>query len=73
MSAQSRILPPKPNLRYLQDQARLILQQHRNRDSACYGILKHLRRFSDTSPNGIFEKPVGLQAVQHALALEYGC
>jgi ubiquinone/menaquinone biosynthesis C-methylase UbiE len=56
----------------LQDQAKLLLQQHRNHDSSCCKTLRHLKQFAHVSPIEILSTPVKLQEVQHALALEYG-
>lgn len=67
-----RILPLKPNLRYLQEEAKDLLKSHRRGDVAACATLRLHHRFRDASDEHILSEGVSLQEVQHALALDYG-
>ena len=67
-----RVLPPNPDIDHLKNQAKALLKEHRDRDSAALKTLRKLHRFENASDEDIFAAQVALSDVQFALALEYG-
>ena len=65
-------LPKKPNLRYLKNQAKSILKQHKEKNPACCAILKLTHKFSNAPPEDILNAKLSLQEIHHAIALVYG-
>lgn len=65
-------LPAKPNLRYLQEQAKDLLKLHRQSNAAVCAVLRLHHRFTQIPDPDILAARVSLQEVQHALALDYG-
>ncbi len=65
-------LPANPSLTQLKNQAKDILKAHKAGDETACLILRHLARFKDESDDKILAVKVGLQEVQHALAISYG-
>ena len=71
MSASS--LPPRPNLRQLQVQAKELLRAHRDGEGeACTRIHAGLPRLEHLNVEEVSTVNVSLQEVQHVLAREYG-
>ncbi|MBN2562833.1 MAG: hypothetical protein JXQ75_18065 [Phycisphaerae bacterium] len=65
-------LPPKPNLRFLQLQAKSLLKAQRHADARACPTLRMLERFRDASEAKILGANVMLHEAQFALALHYG-
>lgn len=72
----SRTLPARPNLEYLRKEAKDLLAAFRRGDPAALPVVRHLR-FLEAIPDAELLTPgrmtLGLQHLQFALALEYGC
>ncbi|MEW6249060.1 MAG: hypothetical protein AB1716_00305 [Planctomycetota bacterium] len=65
-------LPPKPSFRFLQLQARSLLEAQRQGDVRACTTLRLLNRFHDASDAEILDANVMLHEAQFALALRYG-
>lgn len=65
-------LPSSASLEQLRNQAKDILQAHRDSNPSCFPVLRHLKQFEGSSDARILATEVGLQQVQFALAMEYG-
>ncbi|MDX9979395.1 MAG: hypothetical protein RBU25_05015 [Lentisphaeria bacterium] len=65
-------LPSAASLEQLRNQAKDILRAHREGDSSCCRVLRHLRQFQEIPEARILATEVGLQQVQFALAMDYG-
>ena len=65
-------LPPRPNLRFLQLQAKSLLKAQRQKDPRACPTLRLLQRFRDAGDTEILDARVMLHEVQFALALHYG-
>jgi hypothetical protein len=68
----TRSLPPKPSLRFLQEQAKDLVKAQRRKEPTVCGMLRLLRRFHDASDAEILAAKVALHEAQFALAMEYG-
>lgn len=68
----TKSLPPKPSVKFLKLEAKSILKAHKNGDSSCCEILRHLHRFKGKPDAEILNAQTSLQEVQFALAMEYG-
>ena len=68
----TKSLPPKPSVKFLKLEAKSILKAHKNADSSCCDILRHLHQFKGRSNEEILNAQSSLQEVQFALAMEYG-
>lgn len=68
----ARNLPLKPNVHYLQEEAKDLLKSHRRGEAAACATLRLHHRFRGVLDEQILKQSVSLQEVQHALALEYG-
>jgi len=68
----TKSLPPKPSVKFLKLEAKSILKAHKNGDSSCCDILRHLHQFKGKSDEEILNAQTSLQEVQFALAMEYG-
>jgi hypothetical protein len=68
----TRSLPLKPSIRFLKLEAKSILNAHRNADSSCCDVLRHLYRFKGKSDREILGSQTSLQEVQFALSMDYG-
>ena len=68
----ARSLPPRPTLEALKKQAKELLQAHRHGDKSTCKTLRLIGRLAKFSDEQILSAKVGLQEVQHALALDYG-
>jgi len=68
----TRSLPPRPSLRFLQEQAKDLLKAQRYRDAAACPTLRLLRRFNNASDAEILSSRVALHEAQFALAMDYG-
>ena len=68
----TKSLPPKPSVKFLKLEAKSILKAHKQGDTSCCEILRHLNQFKGKSDQEIFNTQASLQEVQFALAIEYG-
>ena len=67
----TKSLPPKPSVKFLKLEAKSILKAHKQADSSCCEILRHLHQFKDKSDKEILNAQTSLQEVQFALSMEY--
>ena len=67
-----RSIPTNPSVRFLQKEAKDILNSHKAGKDSCCPTLRYHFRFSRSSDEEILNAKVTLQEVQHALALDYG-
>lgn len=65
-------LPVRPSLDQLRHQAKDLLRSHRTGDAGSCEVLRAHHRFRGASDERILSAKVGLQDVQHAVALRYG-
>lgn len=68
----TRLLPPRPNLGQLRNQAKDVLKAHRSGDAAVCGTLRLLRQFSSAPDRDILAADLTLNEAQFALAMDYG-
>ncbi len=68
----SRLLPVRPSLTHLRNEAKAILRAHRDENAACCRVLRNLKPFAKASDEEILAASVSLADVQHALAADYG-
>jgi hypothetical protein len=68
----TRSLPPRPSLRFLQEEAKDLLKAQRRKDPSACAVLRLLRRFRDARDENILAADVALHEVQFALAIDYG-
>ena len=68
----TKSLPPKPSVKFLKLEAKSVLKAHKNADSSCCEILRHLHQFKGKSDAEILNTQTSLQEVQFALAMDYG-
>ena len=68
----TKSLPPTPSVKFLKLEAKNVLKAHRNGDTSCLEVLRHLHQFKDKPESEILDSRTSLQEVQFALALEYG-
>lgn len=68
----TRILPDRPSLEHLKNEAKALLKSHQTADAGCCSALRLLNRFSDSSNAAILAANVTLHEAQLALALDYG-
>ena len=68
----TKLLPVKPSLEHLKNEAKAILKAHKSGDKSVCGVLKHLKKLAKKSDENILAAELSLQEVQHALAMEYG-
>jgi type IV pilus assembly protein PilB len=67
-----RSIPTNPSVRFLQKEAKDILNTHKAGNKSCCPTLRYHFRFSRASDADILGAKLTLQEVQHALALDYG-
>jgi len=66
-------LPPRPDVKHLKNQAKLLLEAHQRGDlEATRRIQASLPQLADFSLPDILEKRITLQQAQHVIAREYG-
>ncbi len=68
----ARSLPPHPIIEALKKQAKELLQAYRHCNKSTCKTLRLIGKFAKSSDEQILSADVGLQEVQHALALDYG-
>ncbi len=68
----TRLLPPKANYRFLQEQAKDLLKAHKDGNAQRCNCLRLLHRFAGASDRDILMAKVALHEVQFALAMDYG-
>ena len=68
----TRSLPPRPDLRFLQKEAKDLLKAHKSGAAQACAALRLLHRFGSAADREILDSKVTLQEVQLALALDYG-
>ena len=68
----TRSLPPKPSVKFLKLEAKSILKAHKNADSSCCEVLRHLHQFKGRSDEEILSTELKLSDCQFAIAMEYG-
>jgi hypothetical protein len=68
----TKSLPIRPNLDHLKNEAKAILKSHKARETSVCSVLKHLKRFKNSSDAEILSATVTLLEAQQALAVEYG-
>ena len=68
----TRLLPPRPSHRFVQEQAKDLLKAHSAGDTAVCPTLRLLRRFQAADDAAILAAPLALHEAQFALALDYG-
>ncbi|MCK4981881.1 MAG: DUF1835 domain-containing protein, partial [Victivallaceae bacterium] len=67
----TKSLPPKPSVKFLKLEAKSVLKAHKQGDSSCCEILRHLHQFKGKSDQEILNAQTSLQEVQFALAMDY--
>ena len=67
-----RLLPIRPDLDHLKNEAKGVLKAHRAGDASCCEVLRHLRRFAEAPDAAILAGEVKLTEAQFALARAYG-
>ena len=66
-------LPPRPDIKHLKNQAKLLLEAHQRGDlEATRRIQASLQQLADVSLPEILKKRITLQQAQHVIAREYG-
>jgi hypothetical protein len=68
----SRLLPIRPDLEHLKNEARSLLKAHDAGDRSACPVLRKLRRFANAADADVLAAAVALSEAQFALALEYG-
>jgi len=68
----SRLLPIRPDLEHLRNEAKALHKAHARGDASACGILRRLKRFSGATDAQVLSSPVTLTEAQFALALDYG-
>src|SRR3989339_1230891 len=68
----SRILPNKPNLQHLKNEAKTLAKSHDNKEPDVCETLRLLNRFSRASDQEILDSELSLNEAQYALAMDYG-
>jgi hypothetical protein len=68
----SKSLPPNPTLETVKKEAKALLKSHKNREKDACATLRLLPRFAGANDAEILAGKIGLQEVQHAVALSYG-
>ena len=67
-----RSLPPRPNLRFLQEEAKDLLKAHRRGDASTCAIFRHIPRLRDAVDTELLAVKLSLADAQFALAIDYG-
>jgi len=67
-------LPPKPNMDYLRKEAKDLLEARRRGDRSVLPVMRHLRKFRDSSDDTLMAPATSfpLSDAQLALAIDYG-
>ncbi|MCC7408710.1 MAG: hypothetical protein IT442_11610 [Phycisphaeraceae bacterium] len=68
----SYVLPIRPDLEHLKNEAKAILKRHRAGDTSICGVLRHLNRLVDATDAEVLAADVTLAEVQFSLARLYG-
>ena len=68
----SRILPIRPDMQHLKNEAKALLKAHRAGDRSACGVLRHLPRLAGKDDAAVLAAEVKLAEAQYALAREYG-
>ncbi len=68
----ARSLPARPSVRFLKQEAKDLLRALRQGDRQAARLLRRFPRFAGAPTETIVAADIGLQDVQHALALDYG-
>ncbi|MCC6580810.1 MAG: hypothetical protein IT440_10245 [Phycisphaeraceae bacterium] len=68
----SHVLPIRPDLEHLKNEAKAILKRHREGDTSICGVLRQLNRLADVTDAEVLAADVTLAEVQFSLARLYG-
>lgn len=68
----ARVLPPRPNLDHLRNEAKSLVKAHKAGDASVCKTLGLLKRFEGASEEGVLKSDLSLHEAQFALAMDYG-